>query len=545
MSRTIAEELLEKALQEADRCFVTSSDGMRTTYSDLALHAQEVASALRAQGVSRGDHVALLLPNRQEFLFSWFALSLLGAIIVPLNPEHRGETLLHFLNDADVKWVIVDGRRSGEYHSAIERAPGVERTFAWMFGSRELSKTTTTCLDALREGHVGATYSPVSISHDINSILYTSGTTGLPKGVMISNHQYLAHARVFARWAGLGPQDNLYTCLPLFHHNAECITTIAALCCSGEMFLAERFSASRFWHEISQARATVFNAVGAMLMMLVGREPTAEETGHRVRLIVSAGLAQEQFENVQTRFGVRVTEVYGMSELGLALMNPLSQPRPGSLGVPVDHCEAAVVRDDGTRAEVDEPGELILREREPGILFRGYYNHPDATARFRRDGWLHTGDRAHVDAAGYFYFGGRIVDSIRRRGENISPAQVELILTSHPGIELAAVVGIPSPLGEHDVLACVVPSGGWDLAPEEVYEYAAGVMPAYMLPEYIRIMRELPLTATNRVKKHVLRDAGIDDATWCRSGTNPNEASQSGIVNSSSNTRRFEQRIRR
>ena len=354
---------------------------------------------------------------------------------------------------------------------------------------------------------------------EVAAILYTSGTTGPPKGVMLSHRAYLNSARHFAEeMVQATPDDVLYTALPLFHINAQAHTVLAAIHLNATMAIGERFSASGFWDDVRRHGATLFNSLAAMIPILCKQPASPRDRDHRARLTACAATPRDVWLAFERRFGVRIVEGYGLTETaGFCVANPLeatassrgTRPRVGvrvgSIGRPMSWIEARV-----------EEREILLRAREPHLFMEGYYRMPEQTAEAMRGGWFHSGDAGRADADGYLYFVDRIKQSIRRRGENISSWEVEKVVNAHPKVLESAAVGHPSDLGEEDVRIVVVPRPGEAIDPVEIVRWCEERMAYFMVPRYVELRDALPKTATERVEKYRLKQEGLGPATWDR-----------------------------
>lgn len=485
----------------------------RRTYAQALVAAEQTAAALASLGIAQGDKVAALLPNCTEILDLWFGCSLLGAVFVPVNTGLKGEGLRYIVEHSEAKFIGVDEPLVEILAAAVPVGSGPRHRFVRGEGEPPSGY-----------GHLGellgGSYAAVSLPRirpeDLASILYTSGTTGLPKGVMNCHNSYPTAGYEFTqRYVRAREDDVLYTSLPLFHVNAQSLSTVGAIVSGRPVVIAPRFSASRFFDDLRARDATVFNYIGAMLTMLYKQPERPDDTGHRVRLTVGGAAPAEIWERFERRFGVSILEIYGLTETAtFCLGSPPDDIRVGKLGKPVGWSEVRIERSEGGEAPDGEPGEIAIRSKRPHTLFLGYYKNEEATAKAMAGGWFHSGDRGRRDPDGYFVFIDRLKDSIRRRGENISSYEIERIVNSHPLVAESAAVGVPSELGEEEVMIVVVPNGD---APDyaELVEFCSERMAEFMIPRYIRLSTELPKTATQRVQKFKLRELGIEDA-WDR-----------------------------
>lgn len=485
-------------------------DGAERSFAQTLAAARTAAAALAAVGVRQGDRVALMLPNSLEFLDLWFGAALLGAVFVPVNTALKDEGLRYIVEHSEAKLAVVDASLTETFDAALG-AGGPALRFA-----RGEAEGWESLAALLSGGHP----EPPRVEPgpgDLASILYTSGTTGLPKGVMNCHNAYPTAAYEFTqRHVELRGDDVLYTSLPLFHVNAQMLSTVGALVSGVPLVLAPRFSASRFFDDLRTHRATVFNYIGAMLTMLYKQPERAEDREGTVRLAVGGAAPAELWEDFERRFDLSILEIYGLTETAtFCLGSPPGKARVGKLGVPVSWAEVEVHRADGSVADPAEPGEIVIRSKRPDVLFKGYDKNPEATASSLERGWFHSGDRGRRDQDGYFVFIDRLKDTIRRRGENISSYEVERIVNSHPTVAESAAVGVPSELGEDEVMIVVVANDDDGFDPGELVAFCAERMANFMVPRYVRVREALPKTATQRVQKFELRAEGFDGA-WDR-----------------------------
>jgi crotonobetaine/carnitine-CoA ligase len=316
--------------------------------------------------------------------------------------------------------------------------------------------------------------------------------------------------------AEITENDCFYNPLPLFHSSGQHMSTTAALMAGARMVLVEKFSVSKFWEDVWRYRCTEFTYIGSILGMLFSSEPRPDDADNPLRVLMGAGAPKAIFEAFEERFGVRIVETYGQSEIGLPLNCTMRERKPGSCGkVPRDFV-AKVVDINGEEVGPGTPGELLMRNLEPYTVMLEYYGMPDKTVEAWRDLWLHTGDYLYYDADGYFFFADRKKDALRRRGENISSYEVEMVVNSHPAILESAAVAAKSPIGDDEVMVCLVLKPGLALIPSDLLAFCEDRMAYFMVPRYVRFMDALPKTATQRVEKYRLREEGVTPDTWDR-----------------------------
>ena len=480
--RTIPGLLQRQADRHGDHPLVRAG-GEERTVAEIRQAAAQRAGALAAAGIESGDRVVVISENRLEVLELWLGCAWRGAIFVPVNTALKGAQLQHVLADADPKLLV----REDEIGGLAAGDPVPPR--------------------AVQPG-------------DPAAILYTSGTTGPSKGVVCPQEQWYWWARLTGDVLGIGADDVLYTNLPLFHTNA--LNTFCQALLAGATFaLGPRFSASRFWARCAEAEGTVTYLLGPMVSILLRQPASDADRAHRVRIALAPATGAELHEPFRERFGVQLIDGWGSTETNIVLSNRHDQNRPGTLGRVLEPFEARVVDEDDSDVADGTSGELLVRSREPHAFATGYLGRPDATAEAWRGGWFHTGDRVVRDPDGTFRFVDRIKEVIRRRGENISAFEVEQTLQSHPDVAAAAVIAVPSELGEDEVMACVVSRAGATLEPAALVAFCAERLAAFAVPRYVEFVRELPLTPSGKVEKYKLRERGVTASTWDREGSDP------------------------
>ena len=517
-ARQLVPESLDAALRAAaqavpQRPFIRMVAG-EWRYGEFDALVDLAAAGLARAGVARGQVVSLMLPNCIEFLVLWFALSRLGATAAPVNTAFRGAVLADALNLVQSRLLVAHGTLRAQWAEVLPQLATVCAVIevAGLGDDPPLAKPCTP-YDALLAA--GGSVPVVDTGpRELCLLLYTSGTTGRSKAAMMSHRFVLAQAHGFIEGLQLREDDVLYCPYPLFHLDATVMTVAPALLLRGVAAIGERFSVSRYWDEMRALGATVFDFMGATITMLWKQPPSPRDRDHAARLGWGVPLPAfaPQFE---ARFGCRLVELYGSTEAGGGLYTPLDQPRRmGSCGQPHPRCSVQLVDADGFAVAEGAVGELCVRGNEPGALMDGYYAMPEATLAAMRDQWFHTGDLLRRDADGFYYFVGRVKDMVRRRGENISAAEVEQALEAHPQVLEAAVYGVPSELSEEDVMACVVLGPGEALQAEDLHRFASTQMARFMVPRYLRIVPALPRTPTDKVEKFRLRAEGLTPDTW-------------------------------
>lgn len=502
--------LAERAARTPDKVLLRFAD--RTwTYAEVARQSLRAGSAFRALGVGAGDTVALMLRNSPDYIFAWFGLSRLGAISVPINVHLKGDGLAYILQHAEARALLIEADLLPRL-AAFDAPPRLRSIVVRGDDSRP-DRSWTRLVDQSSAECPSADVRSASVA----AILYTSGTTGAPKGVMLSHHAYLNSARWFAEYmVGATSEDVFYTSLPLFHINAQAHTVLPAIQMNATFALGESFSASRFWDEIRQHRATIFNLLAAMIPILCKQPPRPDDRLHHARITACAATPKDIWRTFEDRFGVRIIEGYGLTETaGFCVCNPRDAVRIGSIGKPMAWVDAAILDREDRPLPPGARGEIAIRPRAPHVLMEGYFRMPEQTAEALRGGWFHSGDLGYADEDGYLYFVDRAKQSIRRRGENISSWEVEKIVNAHPQVLESAAVGVPAELGEEEVMIHVVPQAGATIDPLDLIRWCEERMAYFMVPRYVRVREALPKTATERVEKYKLKAEGSAGA-WDR-----------------------------
>ncbi|MGI8480299.1 MAG: ATP-dependent acyl-CoA ligase [Gaiellaceae bacterium] len=493
--QTLPTMLERAAAHHGDRPLLRSGDAV-WSYAEVRDGAAVLAGALVEAGIASGDRVVVVSENRPEVLRLWLACTWLGAVLVPVSTALRGEGLRHVLASAQPKAVALEST----LHERVAEA-GLEVT--WV----------------LDEGGLPSGQDPVAPAPvgpgDTCAILYTSGTTGPSKGVLCPHAQWYWWGVNTGEVLSIGRDSVLYTNLPLFHTNAL-NAFCQALVAGATYVLGPRFSASAFWQRLEDSGATVTYLLGAMVSILLRTPEGEHDRAHNVRVALAPGTPADLHAPFFERFGVRLIDAWGSTETNIVISNTLADLRPGTLGRVLDGFEARVADENDAELPDGRPGELLVRPREPWAVASCYDGLTEATATAWRNLWFHTGDRVVRDPDGSFRFVDRLKDVIRRRGENISSHEVEQALLAHADVAGAAVVPVPSELGEDEVLACVVVRDGAELDPLELIRFCEPRLPHFAVPRYVDVVPELPLTASGKVEKYRLRERGVTASTWDR-----------------------------
>jgi crotonobetaine/carnitine-CoA ligase len=485
------------------------------TYDQLDERVNRVGNALDAMGIQKDDKTCVMLPNIPEFLYTWWGNAKLGGVTVPLNTALRGEGLAYIINHSDAETLILSERYVPVLEEIRGELKGLKRTIVLGTEGKRAQRRLPGAIDFSDLLTAPATSPMKEVwSTDLDSIMYTSGTTGLPKGV-IHRHARCYGGFVLPIMTGYTDQDVVYNTLPLFHIGGQNMVWMA-LVADTKVAMAERFSASRFWDEVRAYGATFTLFLGAMIPILHKQPPQQNDDDNPLRIALSAAAPRTIWDAFERRFKVKIVELYSQTEGGFMINTEAqAENKVGSMGKPGATFDMKVVDDHDRELPAGEVGELIYKPAG-GASLTEYYKNPEATAEKTRGGWIRSGDLAYKDEDGYFFFVDRKSDFMRRRGENISSFEVEKIINGHPSVLESAAYAIPSELGEDDVMVAIVLQPGAQLAPEDLMQHCEAHMAYFMIPRYVRIVEAFPKTGTERTMKYQLKADGVTPDTWDR-----------------------------
>ncbi|WP_423458356.1 class I adenylate-forming enzyme family protein [Ottowia sp. VDI28] len=495
----------------ADREFIVF-EGKSYSYREAERYVQATSAALKRRGVKAGDRVGVYSTNHPTSVFLLLALADLGAIMAPVNPEYGAEEVRYIFSHAEVCGIVC---APDLYETAVLACSGMPSR-PWIILNESTATAESSGGNATLQDEILKGSSPIE-NHQASAastcvFIYTSGTTGFPKAVMHSQGNLVTAGEGFVERMHLQPADRLLCILPLFHVNAIFYSLGGALAAGATLVLERRFSASNFWKIVKETRATEVNTIAAAASILMRRPRTEFVEGHHLQKMYGAPFDEETYRVFQEEFAVpTLIEGYGMSEIPGALNNPFPGPHKiRSMGQPSRHPQASVqlaqvgISDDsGALLPPGEIGELVVKTP---IVMQGYFKDAGQTEAAFRDGWFLTGDLAYYDKEGYYWFVARKKDIIRRRGENISGAELDRVIGNHPAVLEAAAIPVPSELGEDDILVAVVPRPEMTVKPEDIEVWCRNHLSAIKVPRYVAIVDELPHTPTHRVAKFKLRD---------------------------------------
>ena len=502
--------LLEKQAETyPDKVFLYFGDE-KITYKTFNLTINRIANGFRRLGISRGDKVAIMLPNLPEFLYVWMGLNKIGAVEVPINNSFKEAEIDYVLRHSESAGVLVHQ----DYYPAWR---GIKRE------NLPYLKNIIVCGEGpLPDGAIPFStlldeetgLEDILISEDDPAVcIYTSGTTDRPKGVLNSHKNWLLTGEAYAFTVGITSEDRVMTPNPLFHANAQVYPTMGSMVAGASLVLLRRFSSSQILEQARHYEATKLVLVQAVTPWVWNRPVMVNDGDHRVDTLVAGNVPAEIYHDFERRFNLKVQTIYSLTEAVFAIMGPRegTQPRkPGGIGVPMEHPDPHI------RNEViitDENGVEVSRGRQGEILIRnpatmiGYFKDPEKSAETKKMGWIHTGDIGYQDEDGYFFFIGRKKEIIRRRGELISPSEVEFVINSHPNVQESAVVGIPSDLGlgEEEIKVYVVLKPHESATPADILSWCKGRLAEFKIPRFLEFYKEFPKSAIGRIQKNLLK----------------------------------------
>jgi acyl-CoA synthetase (AMP-forming)/AMP-acid ligase II len=516
---TVYEAFRESAARHAQRDFLCilpetaakySINARAHSYAQSAAEIEVLKSRYASAGLGSGHRVGLMLENRPAFIFHWLALNALGVSVVPINPEWRSGELEYLIEHSELCAAVAPPAREQEL---IRAAHSAQRPVV----------VTAPDLTGLVEAPFPAPRGDCAPDVETEcALLYTSGTTGRPKGCVLPNEYFLRAGRWYAEIGGLCTMtcgaERLITALPMTHMNAMAYSTMVMLLTGGCVVPLDRFHPATWWGNVRDSRATIVHYLGVMPAMLLGAVASEYDRDHAVRFGFGAGVSPRLHAPFESRFGFPLLEAWAMTETGAgAVVIANREPRKvgtACFGRATPSVEYRVVNDDGENAATGQAGELLVRAAGPAPrcgFFREYLKDPAATAEAWKGGYFHTGDVVQVDADGDFHFVDRKKNVIRRSGENISAVEVESLLLQHPGVAGVGVTAVPDPMRGDEVMACIVPRVS--LSESEQTALAHGVLELclqrlayFKAPGYVAFCEELPLTPTEKLQRARLKD---------------------------------------
>jgi len=524
---TLVEAVRHQARAQGEREFLSFENGERLSFAEFDRLTDCLATALADLGLTAGDRILGLLTNSKEFMITMIATHKLRAVFVPVNTELRGGFLEHQIINSSPRIIVVDDNLMGRFSSFDPSETGIETVVGVGDESSPdisklglLAEVSQVRMDSLLDTTPNTEKLADPSPSDVCTIMYTSGTTGPSKGVLMpQGHCYLFALGIVAAME-LTEQDRYFCCMPLFHANGLFMQVYASLLAGSSCHVTKRFSVTDWLNIVREENITVTNALGVMPEFIFRSPPSPNDRDHKMTRILAIPVAEEWGVAMQERFGVKLRQGFGMTEVNMVAYSDLDDPvMSGCAGPPLSDFFEVIIADPDSDVELprDQVGEILVRPKIPFCFNVGYFKMPDKTVEAWRNLWFHTGDAGRMDSEGRLFFVDRIKDRIRRRGENISSYELEQTLNEYPGVIESAAVGLRVPgAGGEDEIKAVIAINGPSPDPEAFLDWCVPRMPRHTVPRYLEFVAELDKTASGKIRKQAIRDAGVTENTWDR-----------------------------
>ena len=511
--RTLLEQKVNTNPHKTFMVFEESDEITRLySYSQFNAMVNKTANALLSLGIGKGDKINLHLTNCPEFLFLWFATAKIGAVMMPTNPLSPPDELRYPVDHSESVITVTQPDLLHNIEAILPLCPNIRNVV--------LTRTNESKDDVILFNELVDSQSEELADIDLNpldyaAIMYTSGTTSLPKGVMVTHANFVFLGEVLSKNMRMSPDDRYLVTLPLYHANAMYYMVTSSLMVGASIALMPRFSATRFMKQAIRYECTLTSLFAAPMRMILAQPIDKHERQNSFRLVIFAqNVTGSQMNAWEDRFGDSLMQIYGMTEtMGQPLTNPVDYTRDNmTMGLPTLPYECKIVDPQGNEVTEGEAGELLVRGIPGWTIMKGYFKDPDATARTIKDDWLWTGDIVEIDDAGYFRFVDRSKDMIKRSGENIAASEVEDVIKGHPKVADVAVIGVPDEMRDESIKAFVILNAGKSSTADELIDHCRSKLSKFRVPEEIEFCDEFPRTSVGKIQKHILRQ--IDRDKW-------------------------------
>ncbi|MBY3317773.1 AMP-binding protein [Rhizobium laguerreae] len=481
-----------KADRSPDQVFAIFN-GQPITFAMLKMESSAFASTLRRKGVQPGDRVAVMMRNSRLSLPVLFGIAKAGAVWVPINAQQKGDGLCFMLEHSEPKLILCDP----DFRSTISGCGAQLRSENILLVGDQDHSVPEAIL--LRESSFA---DAVPDAHDLFAIMYTSGTTGRPKGVLVTHGMLRLAGEAVRTLTSMGPADVFFVWEPLFHIGGAQLLVLPIIE-DVTLAMVDRFSASRFWDQVRNSCATHIHYLGGILQILLKQPGSLLDREHSVRIAWGGGCPKDVWPEFRDRFGVEIRECYGMTEAA-SITTCNTKGVVGSVGKPTPWFSVSIEDEVGNPVASGNRGEIVVRSSLDGALFKGYLRNQEATGKALVNGALHTGDAGTLDGDGNLWFHGRLTDSVRCKGENVSAWEVERVVGTHPAVEDCAMIGVAADVGEQDIKLFVKAKTGKVIEPEHLSHWLSDRLASYQNPRYITVVKEFERTPSQRIMKHLL-----------------------------------------
>lgn len=494
--------LLEYAADSPEKVLFVH-EGRHIQVGDVVEKVERLSAALLGLGITKGSRVLLMLPNVPEYVISYYAILRIGGVVVPANVLLRERELHYLMDDCEANAIIAPSVSSPDVVAAAEALDSRPQVIFW----GDNAPDGFLRLERLIEEHGPTDSFAFVMPDDTAAIMYTAGTTGRPKGAVLTHYNLLGNTRACVKLINLKPRDRLIGLIPFFHAFGQTAVMNTALAAGASVVLVPRFDPEETMRAVKDYLVTVFVAVPTVYSILLSHSKVDSFDFSSVRYCISGGsaLKPELLWDFQKRFSLTILEGYGLAEAtAVATFNHLRQePRPGSIGTPIEGVEVVLMDDNGNQVLPGQVGEIAIRGE---YIMKGYLNRPEATRKVMQGGWFRTGDLARQDEDGYLYIVDRKTDMIVKSGFNVYPREIEELLLDHPAISEAAVIGVPDPVQGEAVKVCIVLRSGAQLSAEEIAAFCRQKLARYKCPRYVQFYQQLPKSPSGRILKKKLRE---------------------------------------
>lgn len=508
---TIPKLLKEKVGLYPNKNFLIFEDNNQVrqavTYQEAWNKVARMRTVLKTKGIQKGDRVLLHIPNSLDFFYSWFAITSIGAIMVPTNILSTKDEMEYLVKHSEAKLIITEQQYMDKF-----QYDGLE-ALELILSRYKGTQIQNISLDYLLDKSTPDGTEENVVSDDIAAILYTSGTTSKPKGVLITHANYIYAGEVMSKMLKITCNDRGFIVLPMFHGNGQYYLSMPLLTVGGSIAITEQFSASKYFKQAKGMEATIGSLFAAPIKMILRKGDNHVDHHQLKNIIFAQSVTEDQLEQFETNYNVSLLQIYGMTEtIGTPLMNPIEGVRRNmSIGKPSIGYEVLLVDEIGHEVEDGGVGQIIVKGTPGRTLMKGYFNNKEATDKTLKNNWLYTGDNGQVREDGYIYFVDRMKDMIKRSGENIATSEIESVINSHPSISDSAVIGVPDEIRDVAIKAFIIPKDGQAVSKKEVIDYCSVKLAKFKVPEYVEFVTEFPRTSVGKIQKNELRNTRTNE----------------------------------